>query len=295
MKHGQTPPLPPLLLFHGLLSTPHEFGLIAQTLRNRGIAHSAVTVPGYSLSTEAVAPDWRRWREAALDAIDSHVPRTVPVVLGGLCIGGVLAAAAALEARHRVAGLVLMSPTFTYDGWGLSPLRRLRHLAYWTRLDRFFSVAEREPYGIKNAKIRKWVIRAWEERSTSTVGPSRLPLRAVREGERMMAAVRARLRGLDCPLLVIHAREDEITSLESVQRLFSSLPMRDKELAVLENSYHMITVDNDRHEVTALLERFVKRLESREAVRRGESWSRIPAWPQDQLPRRLELGPSIIK
>jgi len=72
--------------------------------------------------------------------------------------------------------------------------------------------------------------------------------------------VRARLKDLHCPLLVMHAREDEITRLESVQRLFDALPTRDKELAVLENSYHMVTIDNDRQEVASLLAQFVKRL-----------------------------------
>jgi carboxylesterase len=250
----------PLFLFHGLYSSPQEFAFVGQDLRRRGLPHDAVVTPGYTLSTEAVSPDWRRWRDAALAAVHPRLAGDAPVVLGGLCMGGVLAAALALEAPRNVAGLVLMSPTFAYDGWGLPLRRHLRHVGYWTRLDRFFSVAEREPYGIKNAKIRKWVIRDLQERANSAVGPARLPLRALREGERMMAEVRARLGELRCPLLVIHAREDEITSLDSVQRLFASLPQPDKELAVLENSHHMITIDNDRHEVAALLAKFVTRL-----------------------------------
>ncbi len=250
----------PVLLFHGLLSSPQEFGLIAHTLRSRGLAHEAVSVPGYTLASDPVSPDWRRWRDAAVELVESRVARDEPVVLGGLCMGGVLAAAAALESRRRIAGLVLISPTFTYDGWGLPLIRHLRHLGYWTGLDRHFSVAEREPYGIKNPKIRKWVARELEQRAQSAAGPARVPLRALREGERMMAAVRARLKELDCPLLVMHAREDEITRLESVQRLFDALPTRDKELAVLDNSYHMVTIDNDRQEVASLLAQFVHRL-----------------------------------
>ena len=250
----------PLLLFHGLYSSPQEFAFVGQDLRRRGVVHQAVVTPGYTLSHEAISPDWRRWRDAALATVRTYLEGDVPVVLGGLCMGGVLAAAIALEAPRNVAGLVLMSPTFAYDGWGLPRRRHLRHLAYWTRFDRFFSVAEREPFGIKNPKIRKWVIRDLQERASSAVGPARLALRALREGERMMADVRARLGELRCPLLVIHAREDEITSLESVQRLFASLPQSDKELAVLENSYHMITIDNDRHKVAALLAEFVARV-----------------------------------
>jgi carboxylesterase len=96
------------------------------------------------------------------------------------------------------------------------------------------------------------------------------------------------LAELDCPLLVIHAREDEITRLTSVQALFAALPQQDKELAVLENSYHMVTIDNDRHEVAALLERFVKRVSAGLDVPTtvmGQSFADPPN-------RALELGAS---
>ncbi len=250
----------PLLLFHGLLSSPQEFGLITHWLRNNGVVHEAVTVPGYTLATDVRSPDWRRWREAALDVVEASGEPGSPVILGGLCMGGVLAAAAALQTRRRLAGLVLMSPTFVYDGWGLPFSRHLRKLGYLTRLDRFFAVKEREPFGVKSPKIRKWIVRQLTEQATSAAGPARVPLTALREGERMMAEVRGHLGELDCPILILHAREDEITSLAAVQTLFDGLPQRDKTLAVLDNSYHMITIDNDRHEVAALLKHFVQRV-----------------------------------
>ena len=250
----------PTLLFHGLLSSPQEFGLIAHSLRSRGVLHEAVTVPGYTYATDAGPPDWRRWRAAAADAMEARVPAGEPVILGGLCMGGVLAAAVALQAPERIAGLVLLSPSFVFDGWGLSPIRHLRHLGYWTGLDRFFSMTEREPYGVKNPKIRKWIATELRERAQSAAGPARVPLRVLREAERMLAEVRAHLHELTCPILMIHARDDEISSLDGVKRLFDALPQPDKELVVLENSYHMITIDNDRHEVSALLERFTRRL-----------------------------------
>lgn len=258
----QAPPSSPLplILLHGLLSSPQEFGLITHWLHNNGVTHDAPVMPGYTLATQIISHDWRQWRDAALSVVDTPKAQDTPVILGGLCMGGVLAAAAAMESRRKVAGLVLMSPTFVYDGWGLPPIRHLRHIGYWTGLDRFFSVKEREPYGVKSPKIRKWIVRDMTEKASSAAGPSRIPLTALREGERMMAEVRARLVELDCPLLIMHAEEDEITTLGSVQTLFNALPVRDKELAVLRNSYHMITIDNDRHEVAALLKGFVDRV-----------------------------------
>jgi carboxylesterase len=248
-----------LLLFHGLISSPQEFGLIAHAIRSKGLPYEAVTVPGYSHATELV-PDWRHWVSAGASVIDTEAPGNAPVVLGGLCMGGILAAALALQAPERVAGLVLMSPSFEFDGWGVSPIRHLRHIGYWTGLDRFFSVAEREPYGVKNARIREWIARELHERHASAAGPARVPLRALREGERMIKDVRARLHELTCPILMIHAREDEISSLDGVRRLFDALPQSDKELVVLENSYHMITIDNERQQIPALLDRFCRRV-----------------------------------
>lgn len=266
MNSAKNASLAKVLLFHGLLSSPQEFGLIAHSIRSRQLWHKAVTIPGYTLANDRRTPDWRLWRTNAAEAVDVIVPGDEPIVLGGLCMGGILAAALAIHAPARVAGLVLMSPSFDFDGWGLSPVRHLRHLGYWTGLDRFFSVAEREPYGVKNARIREWIARELQERSQSAAGPARVPLRALREAERMLAEVRSRLHELTCPILMIHAREDEITSIGSVQALFDALPQADKELVVLENSYHMITVDNDRQEVVTLLDRFVRRVSSGAAV-----------------------------
>jgi len=255
----------PLVLFHGLLSSPQEFGLITHWLRNRGVHHSVPVVEGYTLATKLIDPNWRNWRRAALDLLETDSEDESPVILGGLCMGGVLAASVALKTRRRIAGVVLMSPTFVYDGWGLSKIRRLRQVGYWTGLDRFFSVSEREPYGVKNERMRRWIIKDLQDRHSSAAGPARIPLTAVREGERMMAEVRTHLEQINCPLLIMHAREDEITSLRSVDELFESLRLKDKELAVLENSYHMITIDNDRHQVARLLEQFVRKVSAAHA------------------------------
>lgn len=129
MRSPENLSLAKLLLFHGLVASPQEFGLIAHSIRSKGLPYEAVTVPGYTLAS-GLAPDWRHWLTAATSVLDTEAPGNAPVVLGGLCMGGVLAAALALRAPERVAGLVLMSPSFEFDGWGVSPLRDLRNIGY---------------------------------------------------------------------------------------------------------------------------------------------------------------------
>lgn len=265
MKSEEIAGLANILLFHGLLSSPQEFGLINLGLRTRRLAHEAVSVQGYTLASDATEFDWRHWRSAAADLVDARAQKDGPIVLGGLCMGAILAAAVALEAPRQVAGLVLMSPSFAFDGWGLSPIRHLRHLGYCTGLDRFFSMHEREPYGVKNERLRAWIAEELQQRARSAAGPARVPLRALREGERMLAEVGACLDKLSCPILVIHARDDEICSLESVKHVFDRLPQTDKTLVVLEDSYHMITIDNDRQQVVRSIDDFVRRISTRAA------------------------------
>jgi carboxylesterase len=250
-----------LVLLHGLLSTPSEFFLISSALRRRGVRHHAPAIPGYTHGGRARRrTHWLAWIEAALRAIEAVSAPDEPLVLAGLCTGGLLAAGLALRLGSRVRGLAMLSPTFSYDGWGLSRWRHWRYLAYWLRLDGFIRIAEREPYGIKNPRMRHWIALEMKARAESAAGPAHLPLWALRENEELIARVRGQAGLLDCPLLVMHAREDEITQLRSVEGFFRSVGVPDKRLVVLEDSYHIVTIDNDRHRVASELSDFAVRV-----------------------------------
>ena len=277
MPHKKTPIL---VLIHGLLSTPQEFSLLLNPLKSRGIRHVALNIAGFTEHPHAKPNSWRDWVDAAEAAIANEVPADREIVLAGLCIGGVLAAELALRNPQRMSRLAMLSPTFTYDGWGLSPWTEWRHLGYLLGLSRFIRISEREPYGIKNPKIRKRIAAQMREGDQSTAGPSKLPLWAIREGERLMANVSARLDQLQLPTLVVHAREDEICTVASVQQLFSRLPATEKRLVILENSYHMITIDNDRYRVAEELANFAGEATSHDTT---STW-------QPLIPRQAAFG-----
>jgi carboxylesterase len=97
--------------------------------------------------------------------------------------------------------------------------------------------------------------------SDSAAGPAELPLWALHESEKLTRHVRGALARLDCPILVMHAREDEITRFASVARVVERA--RDLTLVALLDSYHMVTMDNDRHRVVAELARFLRRFDRR--------------------------------
>jgi carboxylesterase len=190
-------------------------------------------------------------------------------VLGGLCTGSFLAlAVAAQRPLPGLRGVAMMSPTFACDGWALPWWYGLRRLAYGLGLAGRFSMAERPPYGLKNERMRQWIRQQLEAQATqpgagdeaTPIGPARIGLPYVRESERLARHGRTLLAGLRLPLLVQHAREDEICRLATVERALRVAPSRFVSLQVLENSYHMITADNDRHLVADQLAAYMHSL-----------------------------------
>ena len=247
----------PLVLIHGLLSTPREFGLITHSLRRRGINPLALVVDRYTDGHRFGRSKWQDWLKAAALSLDRVVPAGQQVVLAGLCSGGLLAAALAMQRPDRVSAVALLSPTFKLDGWSLPWSRHFRHLAYGLRFDHLISIAERDPYGVKNAKIRRWLEIEMRRTDQAPSVPATLPLWAIREAERLSAYLCRRLHRFPRRTLVIHAREDEIAKVDTVRGVVGRMTAVDKKLVVLENSYHMITMDNDRDQVTQELASFV--------------------------------------
>jgi carboxylesterase len=137
---------------------------------------------------------------------------------------------------------------------------RLRHVAYALGLSRWFAMKEREPFGLKNDKMRERVRRQLEQDGASEVGPRSVSLMHVRESERLSRRFIGNVARSGLPLEVQHAREDEVCSLASVQRVLARLPNARCLLHVLDNSYHMVSADNDRQLVADHLAAFAHSL-----------------------------------
>ena len=267
---ARTAPLNVVLL-HGLLSSPREFSLLLPTLRASGVRLVMPIIEGYSEPADArplSRTRWQDWLAAAGAAVRASVGSDEPFVLGGLCCGGLLAGALAATGELPVHTLVMLSPTFAFDGWRCAPIWRWRHVAYALGLTRFFHASEQSPYGVKDERMRRWIEQDLRSRATSAVGPARLPLWAIRENERLAAHVHRAAPHLSTRNVVVHAREDELCSLAAVQRAFHALPAANRSLVVLEDSYHMVTLDRERGRVADVL---------REAA--GAAHARRPAAP----------------
>jgi carboxylesterase len=251
---------PAVLLFHGLCANPIELAPVAKSLREVGYVVETPAMAGYGVSSttgeQLPVPPFEHWLAEAEAAFDRLAAQHGRVAVGGLCMGAVLSMA--LAARRPAAALVLISTTLHFDGWNVSPWRRLLPLAYLPPLRRRMSFKETAPFGLKNERLRAWVEQARTSSNVSAVGAARLSAASLYQATRLIRHVRARLPQLSAPSVVLHATEDDVAGPRTVHELQGRLA-RQPEVHWFHDSYHMLTLDNERVAVARTVRDFLLR------------------------------------
>lgn len=239
-----------VLLIHGLGGTQYDLGSMRKRLKRAGLTTYALTLPGHGTTPDdLVSVRAEDWLEAVREQYRDVAKRHETIHLMGMCMGALLAVETAKRERHVMGNLVALAPPVYIDGWATPWYREARHLLYRVPgVAERMRVAEEDPYGIKNEQIRA-IVKAKFARGEN-FHYSWVPLACIREVDRLRAMVMEGLNTVECPTLVVHAREDELTSLRSahflVERIGAAPHAGRARMVVLEDSYHMICVDNDR-------------------------------------------------
>jgi carboxylesterase len=150
-----------------------------------------------------------------------------------------------------VAALSLLATTLAYDGWSIPKYRFLLPLAYYTPARWLYSYRERYPYGLKNENLRTWIAREMTVSDSSAAGASRLSAEGIFQAHRLIKQVRRQLGQVTTPALIIHAEEDDVASTKSADLVESAIASPIKKKVILHNSYHIITLDNEKELVAA--------------------------------------------
>ncbi|TDU00714.1 esterase/lipase [Azorhizobium sp. AG788] len=238
-----------LLLIHGLGGTPVELKRIARAVHAAGHTAYCCTLAGHC-GTEAdlVATRWQDWYASVEAAFDRLSARCERVVVGGLSLGAVLALHLAARRGSDVHGLALYAPTLWYDGWAMPWYRALLKVAVYTPIGRRYRFVEREPFGIRDARIRARVAAAMLGGDSAEAGLAGTPAHALRELWRISARVRRELPEVKAPAILLHARTDDISSLRNSTHIAGRLGGI-ADLTVLDDSYHIVTLDRQRNVV----------------------------------------------
>lgn len=243
-----------VLLVHGLTGSPSEMRFVGKQLHKMGFTVYAPTLAGHCQDEAALLAttyeDWIASIHKALEVFESSVEE---IYMAGICVGGALALMAAQHLPHKVKGVAIYAPTLNYDGWNTPfyyPLTKycmplLKKIPFIRRI-RF---AERHPFGVKSDRVRNAIMGGKGEGIEGTL--PYFPAMALYQNFRLNQALARALPGITTPTLLLHARADDVSHPRNAYAI-AKLHGGRCEVQLLEDSYHMIHVDQERKKVAAL-------------------------------------------
>jgi carboxylesterase len=248
------------LLIHGLGGTPMELRYVAQGLAGAGHTVHVPQLAGHcGTMDELKSTSWTDWYASVEREHDRLRARCDGVVVGGLSVGSILALHLAAAYPDTVSGLALYAPSLWLDGWGVPWHAALFRLVTMKWFADWFSFAERHPWGMKDERLRALVERAIKSGDSSRAGVAALPGSLMLELRWLVQRVQGEIAEVRQPALIIHPREDDRASLRNLHYLQSGLGGL-TETVVLDNSYHIVTMDRQRQIVVARTLEFAQRL-----------------------------------
>jgi carboxylesterase len=272
-----------VLLIHGLAGTPTEMRYVANGMARAGCTVLCPQLAGHCGTEDDIkTTTWPDWYKSAEEALFQLRRDCGTVIVGGLSTGAVLALLLAARHPKHVHGTALFAPTFWLNGW-LIPwyvrlFRAIRHK--WAA--NLISFPDIEPHGIKDDRIRDVIRNALFSGDSTGAGLPATPGGAVLEHRRLVNVVKRELKNIHQPALIVHPREDDYADLDNAWYLQRNLKGI-VDMVVLNDSYHIVTVDRQRQvtvdRTVAFVETVTKQTQALAA--------KAPAKPLPQTPRSI--------
>jgi carboxylesterase len=251
-----------VLLVHGLTGSPFELKYFAKKLNQAGFTVKAPCLAGHGKTVEELAKTrWSDWYSSVFGSFMEMKKNYRTVSVAGLCMGALLALHLAHQVGSEINGTALMSTTIFYDGWSLPWYKFLLPIAYFPPLRYIYSYEEKEPYGIKNQAWRDRIVNLMKNDSIAYI---KTPAASMYELFKLIKEVKRELPAIKTPTLILHSKEDDLTSTKNADYVEERIGALKVKKVILDNCYHMMTIDNQKDTVAEEMTKFFKDLVSSE-------------------------------
>ena len=267
-------------LIHGVTGTPAEMKYVGRRLWQQGFDVYLPSLPGHcSRFRDLLRSNEKTWLGHVETQLAFARKYYDSVFAAGLSAGALLA----LQASTRVPleGVGVLSPTLFYDGWNVPRTQKLLDFGiHWlpSPLHYLFFHFDRFPYGIKNPALQGKLREAYNpfirarrflqhsvgrfgrtprSYSAAAVGYPLFFLKTLADLDRLYTTVKGNLDRVTAPTLIMQAREDDFTSPKNAAFVYQQISSSDKRLVLLDDCYHVVTVDRQRDVVARELKDFI--------------------------------------
>ncbi len=234
---------PGIVLSHGFLAAPEEVRLLAELLHEEGYTVYAVRLEGHGTSPADLARvKWRAWYRSYLRGFETLRCCCDRVILGGFSTGGVVAMLAAARLRGAAGVFAISAP---YD-LGDIRARLVPAVHFWNELVGRFRMEKGRIEFVDNHP------------ENPDINYHRIPVRGLRQLEKLMVKCRGELEHLRVPVLLMHGTDDPAVNPASSKKYFDAIASAKKRILPFECDRHVIVRHEARHAIAREIDRFVK-------------------------------------
>ena len=228
-----------VLLSHGFTGSPYSMRPWGESLAAQGYAVQVPRLPGHGTSWRQLNNTrWQDWYAEVSRAFDALRAECDQVVVGGLSMGGALVLRLAADRGEEVAGVVLVNPA-------VNTVRK----------------------DVLALPVLKWVVPAFPAIANDIKKPGvdehgypKTPLKAAHSMMQAWKPLRADLGRITSPVLLFRSAEDHVVDPSSGEIILTGVSSTDTTERLLENSFHVATLDHDADAIHAESAAFVERV-----------------------------------
>ncbi|CAM5583986.1 alpha/beta hydrolase [Streptomyces coeruleorubidus] len=230
-----------VLLCHGFTGSPQSLRPWAEHLAARGLTVSLPLLPGHGTRWEDLRmTGWQDWYAEVDRELRLLCERREQVFVAGLSMGGALALRLAAKHGDAVSGVVVVNPANKVHGLAAHALPVVRHLVPATK-------------GIASDIAKP---------DSRELGYDRVPLHAAHSLRQFFRIVDGELPQVTQPVLLLRSPQDHVVPPADSARVLSRISSTDVKEVLLEQSYHVATLDHDADRIFAESTAFIGRLAS---------------------------------
>jgi len=237
---------PKVLLIHGFTASPTEMLPIGKYLHKKGYDIHSVLLAGHGTSPEDLQTKKKEDWWLSVRNVFKKNPDFDYVI--GFSMGALLAARAAVVYRNQLEGVVIISPFLKIKPKILSKVAFLFPIAKYFKP--YFSKSDETGLFFKDNKLISYM---------------KYPMSAVHEAVKLSKYTQRRiLRSVKIPTLVIQGEKDDRVDPENYKIVMDKIKTVEKEVVLLPNSEHIVTVGPDKKLLMKSIEVFLEKYQKKE-------------------------------